>query len=479
MGMEIKIFPNGFSKKIAKINHDEIPVVMDYSVKERMKTLYSNGQLMPISRAIIGGKVTHTITAFEIARKFGEYFRSGDKESLFNRNDCSNIFKELFGKDSFETCNPLTNMSLNIIFTNYLQSKDEKILIPLWHSFLAEAIASWHPGTNLTLTEVIPLLTCKIGMEGILEFKKNNINIERLSKAITSLTQPKQNQDSHKNINKTACDGWNAWIVTSCIRKELAAALEEFEKNPNKQKNHLFFNMAYYFQAKNSNQIEPTAINNTLESLTHNYLYLLFAFQITISPIIIHLLWELSKNPSMQEKYREIAYKAELLLNSTPEIHEKCYSTYYEQLKPFNTLIAEGLRLYSPVGFKRQLQYDALLTYGIDEKYHLHKGEIVEYWPYTAGQDPEVFNNPTQFDEERFSSATQGRDAEKKYNAYHFGPGCQQCPVTRHAYQEIKVILAYLLRHFSFSTTQQTIELHAQYTLNSAEPIVVKTEKIK
>lgn len=480
MGVEIKIFPGGFPKNFAEKNPGKIPIVADYSVPERMKTLYSdsNHRLMPISKAIIGGKITHTVTAHEIAGKFGQYFRCGDKESIFKRNDSTSAFKRLFGGDSFGTCPPDICVNLRLFFISYLQSKGAEKLISLWHSFLAEAVESWHAGANLVLTEVVPLLICKISGNGILGFKENNGNIERLSKAITMLTQPKA-QDSalFKNINTTARDSWNIWIATSLVRKELAASLQLFKQNPQPPQNNLFFNMAYYFETKNVNLTEAPAIDNTLEALTHNYLFLLFAFQVTTSSVIIHILWELSKDPVAQEKYREIAKKAELSLDSTGEINEECYKKYHEQLKPFNALVAEGLRLYSPAGFTRQLQYDALLTYGDGEEYPLCKGDLVEYWPYAAGQDPEVFNNPAQFNEKRFCPMGQEQDDAEKNNAYHFGTGRHVCPVAPYAYSQIKVILAYLLGKFSFSTTQQTINLNMQHVLSSDEPIVVKIEQ--
>lgn len=482
MSVEIKIFPSGFPKKFAEKNKREIPVVADYSVRERMKTLYSptSHRLQPISRALIGGKITHTVTKHEIARKFGQYFRSSDKESLFSRNDSSFIFTQLFGNDSFETCTPDTNVNLRLFFISYLQSKNEMELISLWHSFLADAVESWRPGGNLVLTEVIPLFVCRIGA-GILGFKESDKNIERISKAITMLTQSKaQGSGLSKNLNATARDGWNTWIVTSLVRKKLAASLQEIEQNPQLPQNSLFFNMAYYFEIKNLHQIAPSAIDNTLEALTHNYLFLLFAFQVTTSSVLIHLLWELSKDPVAQEKYREIACKAKLSLNSIDETNEECYKNYFEQLTPFNALVAEGFRLYSPVGFVRQLQYDALLKYDDGEGYPLCKGDLVEYWPYAAGQDHENFHSPAQFNETRFCPITHGSGEEgEKFNAHHFGIGRNDCPASFHIFGAIKVTLAYLLRECSFSTTQQTINLNMQHTLNSDEPVIIKIEQKK
>lgn len=80
--------------------------------------------------------------------------------------------------------------------------------------------------------------------------------------------------------------------------------------------------------------------------------------------------------------------------------------------------------------------------------YHIPKGWWTTLCPAVSHSLPEIFENPSVYDPDRFGP---GREEDKKfpYSLIGFGGGFYKCPGTRFGTYEMKVIISMLLQHYT------------------------------
>lgn len=120
----------------------------------------------------------------------------------------------------------------------------------------------------------------------------------------------------------------------------------------------------------------------------------------------------------------------------------------------------EGLRLCPSVPLiGRRVHEDLQVPVGSDKRYTIPAGTIVYVLIYMLHRDPESFPRPESFDPDRFlpTSGTTSSSSQERKNAFAYVPfsaGPRNCIGQRFALAEVKIVLAFLLRHFRFQSVE-------------------------
>lgn len=108
------------------------------------------------------------------------------------------------------------------------------------------------------------------------------------------------------------------------------------------------------------------------------------------------------------------------------------------------------------------------------------KGTIIVIPAYTLHRDPEFYPDPDKFDPERFSA--KGKESRDPFSFLGFGYGPRNCIGMRFAQMEMKLVMARLLKRYSFFVapeTQVPVVLQAMITLGPKGGVVLGVKKRK
>ncbi|XP_049535741.1 probable cytochrome P450 6a14 [Anopheles darlingi] len=157
-------------------------------------------------------------------------------------------------------------------------------------------------------------------------------------------------------------------------------------------------------------------------------------------------LYELAKNPDIQERLREEINRA---------IDENGGQVNYDVvmgIQYLDQVINETLRMYPPVeGLNRVADVDYTIP---GTKHVIPKRTLVQIPVYALQHDPDYYPDPERFDPNRFSP-----EEVKKRHPYvflPFGEGPRICIGLRFGLMQTKVGLITLLRKFRFSPSAKT-----------------------
>lgn len=171
-------------------------------------------------------------------------------------------------------------------------------------------------------------------------------------------------------------------------------------------------------------------------------LLLLFAGHETTAMLLSWLLYELGVHPYWQECLRDelnqIVGNEPLALN------------HLKQLTQMSYVLKEVERLYPPIyGIPRGLVKEMVYA-----GYRIPPGWKVIVSPFLTHRMSEIYNQPNKFDPERFAPP---REEHKKhpFALVGFGGGPHKCLGYEFAQMEMKVILATLLRNFTWSASPE------------------------
>jgi cytochrome P450 len=93
---------------------------------------------------------------------------------------------------------------------------------------------------------------------------------------------------------------------------------------------------------------------------------------------------------------------------------------------------------------------------------------------YSVHRDKRYWDNPEQFDPERFTP-----EKKKKYHSYQyfpFGGGPRQCIGNNFAYLEMKILLSLIYKNFEIEVLSEELELSPRLTLRPTDGIRIKLE---
>jgi cytochrome P450 len=203
-------------------------------------------------------------------------------------------------------------------------------------------------------------------------------------------------------------------------------------------------------------QLTPIEIKLSLFSMY-------FAGSDTTSGLLNYLLWQLGKHPEIQEKiYQEIHSSQENLF------------TYANHSLTINQLFSESMRLYTPTYVIGRIAACPLLCTVKDKagntvfKRKLRKNEKLLSMPTFAARDPLIFENPDQFNPQRFPAAL------KSYSWFAFGDGTHACPGQWLARAEISLFVALLVKKYKFSSSPENEFQQLGYiSLKSSENVTL------
>ncbi|MGJ3240246.1 MAG: cytochrome P450 [Anaerolineae bacterium] len=185
---------------------------------------------------------------------------------------------------------------------------------------------------------------------------------------------------------------------------------------------------------------EGNALTN--EELQAQTLLLLFAGHETSASMLTSLAMMLPQHPDVWQKLRD--EQASLNLGEHLTMDDIKRMTYLEQV------LREVERMYPPVpaGFR-----------GVTEEIEFNGYRVPAGWTAVymitggAHYDPNIFTNPHQFDPDRFSP--ERNEAQVPFSMVGFGGGSRVCVGFAFAQLEMKVLMSYLLRHYTWELDQR------------------------
>lgn len=127
-----------------------------------------------------------------------------------------------------------------------------------------------------------------------------------------------------------------------------------------------------------------------------------------------------------------------------------------KELKYLECVIKEGLRLCPSVPFVGRRLHEDMSVNG----FHVPRGTIIFVYIYMLHRDPKVFSSPESFNPDRF--LPENSVGRHPFAFVPFSAGPRNCIGQRFAMSEMKVVLAYLLRHFRFESIDHRDKITTQ-----------------
>ncbi|MEO6287853.1 MAG: cytochrome P450 [Dyadobacter sp.] len=168
------------------------------------------------------------------------------------------------------------------------------------------------------------------------------------------------------------------------------------------------------------------------------------------------LLWELSRQPDIVTKIRQEA----AIFDNVPTFQQLMQMPYTRQV------IEEGLRLYPPAW---TMTREAIVDHEV-EGYQLVKGNSVFMSVFELHRNPNLWKDPLTFNPANFNPENVKNRA--KFNYLPFGAGPRICIGQQFAMMEMQLILAALVKRFTFETDpSHSVGMHPQIVLKSTNGI--------
>jgi len=193
---------------------------------------------------------------------------------------------------------------------------------------------------------------------------------------------------------------------------------------------------------------ETKTIWSDKELVAQCLMFFLAGFE-TSSTLLSFLTNELALNPDIQAKLcNEIDLVAEKLNG------EKLSYEVLQSMKYLDMVVTETLRKWPPALLTDRLcNRDYTLEYD-DKKITIKKGDKLFLPIYGLHMNSEYFPNPEKFDPERYNEENVGTITPGTY--IPFGTGPRNCIGSRFALMQIKSILFYMLKEFTFEICEKT-----------------------
>lgn len=185
-----------------------------------------------------------------------------------------------------------------------------------------------------------------------------------------------------------------------------------------------------------------------VEIVSQGFVFFLAGFD-TVMWLLVSFAYELARNPDIQRRLSNEVDAANRSANGA----EVTYETL-KKMKYMEMVLNEVLRIHSPAVFiDRLCTKDFTLN---DDRLQMKfvKGDHLWIPIYCFHHNPEYFPDPDTFDPDRFSD-----ERKMNINPAHFvpfGQGQRQCIGNRFAQMEVKVLIYYLLKHFTLNVSAKT-----------------------
>jgi cytochrome P450 len=201
------------------------------------------------------------------------------------------------------------------------------------------------------------------------------------------------------------------------------------------------------------------------EAICEQMLTFLFAGHETTATTLTWAFYLLAKNPDCYDQLQAELHS--VLGDKTPQLSD------LKQLPYTLQVIKESLRLYPPAyAFGRTAKADIPLG-----NYQIKKGQVVLVSPYIVHRRADYYQDPLQFNPDRFSPEN---EAALPRNAWiPFGLGPRSCFGRQFAMMEAQLILATIALRYRFNLkSSETVHPDAMITLRPAKAIHVIHTKV-
>ncbi|EAT32870.1 AAEL014891-PA, partial [Aedes aegypti] len=225
----------------------------------------------------------------------------------------------------------------------------------------------------------------------------------------------------------------------------------EFREKNNVMRND-FMNLL--LQLKNKGRLvdqldeadEVAARGLTMEELAAQCFVFFIAGYETSSTTMNFCLYELAKNPDIQEKLREDIEEA-VASNGGRVTYDLVMGLRY-----LDNVVNETLRKYPPIESLNRVPTSDYTVPGT--KHVLPKQTMITIPIYALHHDPDFYLDPDNFDPDRF--LPEAAQARHPYAFIPFGEGPRNCIGMRFGLMQTKIGLITLLRNFRFSPSAKT-----------------------
>ncbi|XP_012279896.1 probable cytochrome P450 6a14 isoform X2 [Orussus abietinus] len=187
-------------------------------------------------------------------------------------------------------------------------------------------------------------------------------------------------------------------------------------------------------------EVETDGTITLLVVAAQAYVLLLAGFEAS-SRIVNFALYELARNPKIQEKLLEE-------IDSTVEKHGSFSYDVIHGMEYLDRVVRETMRKYSVIDMSQRRCNKTHVFPGTDLT--IEEGIYVIVPIMALHRDPEYFPEPEKFDPDRFLD----KNALKAY--FPFGDGPRKCIGARFASLQIKTCIIYLLMRFMVTETPRT-----------------------
>ncbi|XP_055838036.1 cytochrome P450 9c1-like [Episyrphus balteatus] len=174
--------------------------------------------------------------------------------------------------------------------------------------------------------------------------------------------------------------------------------------------------------------------------------------------LLCNTLYELMKNPEIQEKlYEEVSKMNEQLKGA-----DISYDLLIDKMKYMNMVVMESLRKWPEVPLRNRVCSKPYTLKDIDGKIvqEFKTGDKLYFNVYGSHYDEENFENPFTFDPERFNDENILK--KKTYTYFPFGYGAKVCRGKKFGLMVTKIMLYHLILEFKIDCgTKSTRDLFA------------------
>ena len=224
--------------------------------------------------------------------------------------------------------------------------------------------------------------------------------------------------------------------------------------------------------ADNSSDNDEDGYRLSYKYLFGNTRMFLFAGHDTTAGVLSGALWQLAKNPAVQQRLQDEIDQAlfDGIDNSMDAANTAAPFTYKDvmQLKYLDAVVKEALRLHASAGVGRSVVKDVTVKNGKGQAYTIPAGSYVYNFSIVGSHYDELYPpKGAEFRPERFLDEETAADNLKNWYPFSYGP--RNCVGQPLAQAELKTILVHVLHRYN-------LRVNAKQTV---DPIPVLTLTVK
>ena len=203
------------------------------------------------------------------------------------------------------------------------------------------------------------------------------------------------------------------------------------------------------------------------EIVAQSIIFLLAGYE-TSSNTLSFILYHLALNPDVQDKLRTEIKEAVESNAKRKSLYELAQNMEY-----LDCVIKESQRLCPAAA---QVNRECCENYDLNG-IHIPAGTEIMIPIYVLHHDPDAWQNPENFDPERFLGPA--KDARHAFQFLPFGAGPRNCIGMRFALMEVKVALVRILMKFKFMASPETqvpLEIREGITLSAKDGVLIRVQ---